>query len=467
VLSTVALVVPLASAAGVEGAEAGSVTPLPAADPPREAPVLTTTTTGQEDPGLLLITPDGGTGARGAALYDNSGELVWWRAGGYQNLSQVTYRGEPALSVFLNNGTGNACLLLDSSYTEIASFSVAGTHTDGHECQYSPDGSRVLLLGWREVGRDLSAYGGPADAVVVDAVIQERDVASGEITFEWSALDHIPLEETRQALTDQRVDYVHANSLEYDSEGTLLMSARNTSTVYKIDTGTGDILWRFGGEASDFVFADPADAPSFQHDARRLADGRLSLFDNGNRREPLQSRGAVYELDERAMTAELVEDLRPAESIFAWSAGSSREQANGNHLVDFGNTGEIVEFGGPSGAEPVFTASLPDEPTTHSYRADRTTDWVGTPAVPPTVDWGAPDADGGRTLTASWNGATEVAGWRVAVGASVDSLHVLGTVPSTGFATSAEVVTPPDTEVYRVSALDAAGTVLASRTGTL
>ncbi len=467
VLSTVALAVSLASPVGAEGPEAGSVTPLPLADVPLQAPVLTTTTTGQVDPGFLLITPDGGTGARGAAIYDNGGELVWWKEGGYQNLSQVTYRGEPALSVFLNNASGNECLLLDSSYTEIASFSVGSTATDGHECQYSPDGSRVLLLGWREVSQDLSAYGGPADALVVDAVIQERDLATGEITFEWSALDHIPVDETQMSLTDERVDYLHANSLEYDGDGTLLMSARNTSTVYKIDIDTGEILWRFGGRASDFSFADPADAPSFQHDARRLTDGRLSVFDNGNRRQPLHSRGAAYELDERVMTADLVEDLQPAEQIFAYSAGANRELANGNQLVDFGITGEIVEFGGPSGTEVVFTASLPDTPSTHSYRADRTTDWVGSPAVPPTADWSAPDADGVREVTMSWNGATEVDRWRVAAGASVDSLDVLGTVSSAGFATAAEVVVPEGAAVSRVSALDVEGNVLGSRTGTL
>ncbi|MEO3755453.1 arylsulfotransferase family protein [Streptomyces sp. B6B3] len=468
VLGTVALAVPLAVPAGAAGQPAAerSVVPLPAADVPIEAPVLTTTPTGQEDSDLLLTSPQVGS-MRGMAVYENSGELVYWQEGPYQNLSQVTYQGEPALSVYRFTESGGECLLLDSSYTEIASFSVAGTPTDGHDCQYSPDGSRVLLIGFRQHTYDLSEYGGLPDATLIEPVVQERDLDTGEITFEWSGLDHVPVDETQRPLTDEVVDYMHVNSLAYDTDGNLLVSARTTSTVYKIDIDTGEVLWRFGGKASDFAFADPADAPSHQHDARRLPDGRLTVFDNGNHREPLVSRGAAYELDEQAMTAELVEDLRPSEGAFVPFAGSNREVADGNQLVSFGDTGEIIEFGGPSGTEPVFTATFPEDPVTLSYRAERATDWEGTPAEPPTTDWSAPDADGGRELTMSWNGATEVDRWLVEAGSSAHCLDVLGSVSRSGYATAAEVRVPEDAGFFRVSALDARGRVLGSSTGSL
>lgn len=447
-------------AAGGPGAAApdGAVPP-PGGAPSRPGaaaapPALTTTTTGREDDGVLLTTPaPAGGDLAGAAIYDNSGDLVWWKEGPYMNLEPVTFRGEPSLSVFDNTDVGGEYLLLDSSYREIASYRVNGHFTDSHEFEISPDGSRVLLLGFSYATRDLTEYGGQPDAQVIDAVIQEQDADTGEVLFEWSALDHIALTETQEPLTEATVDPVHANSLAYDADGDLLMSARHTSTVYKIDRETGDVRWRLGGAASDFAFADPAQRPGYQHDARRLPDGRLMLFDNGNRRDPQYSRGAVYELDERAMTARLVEDVQTPEPVFAFFAGSARQTDNGNVLLDYGSTGRMVEF---ADGEPVFTGTFPEG--TYSYRAIRA-DWTGTPATPARVEWRGPD-----TLAMSWNGATEVDAWRIETGASSRTLAEAGTVDRRGFVTTAEVAVPDGAGVVRVSAVDAAGKMLVSRT---
>jgi hypothetical protein len=368
------------------------------------------------------------------------------------NLEPVTFRGEPALSVFDNTDVGGEYLLLNSSYQEIASYRMDGHFTDSHEFETSPDGSRVLLLGFSFVTRDLTAYGGKADAQVIDAVIQEQDAATGEVLFEWSALDHIPLTETQEPLTEAMVDPVHANSLAYDADGDLLMSARHTSTVYKIDRETGAVRWRLGGAASDFAFPDPAQRPSYQHDARRLPDGRLMLFDNGNKSSPQRSRGAVYELDEQTMTARLAEDVQNPDPVFTLFAGSARQTDNGNVLLGYGSAGRMVEF---AGGEPVFTGTFPQG--TYSYRAIRT-DWTGTPATKPRVEWRGPD-----TVAMSWNGATEVDAWRIETGASRRTLTEADTVDRSGFVTTAEVAVADGAEVVRVSAVDADGEVLASR----
>jgi hypothetical protein len=423
-------------------------------------PDLTTTATGEEALGLLLTSPASLELGTTVAIHDNAGDLVWWGAG--TNLSQVTYRGEPALCVYRSDGQGGSeYVLLDSSYTEVASFAMAGGYaTDMHDIAFSPDGSRVLLLSYHQVDYDLSEYGGPADAVVMDVVVQEQDVTTGEVTFEWRGLDHVPVDETQEPLTTDLVDYMHANSLAYDADGGLLMSGRNTSTVYRIDLDSGDIVWRFGGENSDFAFADPADMPSYQHDARWQSDGSLSVFDNGNAHSPPSSRGAVYDLDEETMTATLVADLRPEEDLFARALGSAREMANGNRLVSYGGSGLIVEF---DGTEPVFTGTFPEGVIT--YRAERSPGWQGTPAAPPDVVWSEPRADGGREVRVSWNGATEVDRWRVEIGG-----EAVATVDRSGFETVVEV--PPGADgaegaegAWRISALDDAGKVLGSSSG--
>ncbi|GEB51911.1 arylsulfotransferase family protein [Streptomyces cacaoi] len=444
-----ALAGPLAAPAATAGARADRapddrVAALSRPDIAAEAPALTTKTTGAADDRPLLVTP-GTDSTGGVGIYDNSGELIWWGGeGGHTNLAATTYRGEPVLSVHKGKGAEGRYVLLDRSYREVASFRMKGCTTDVHDFRVSPDGERVLLMGYHPVPYDLSAYGGPKDATVTDAVIQEQDIDTGEVTFEWSALDHVPVTETQLALTEKDVDFFHINSFAYEPDGGLLVSARHTSTVYKLTLPDGDIAWRLGGTNSDYSLPSLADAFSFQHDARRLKDGSISVFDNGNLATPQRSRGAVYTLDDGQRTAKLTRDLQPDPPVYGSYTGGSAELPGGNMLVSYGETGLITEF---RGDEPVFTGRWPDG--WFSYRAERA-DWHGTPAK-------RPDAvvrDG--TLAVSWNGATEVASWRLSADGETR------TVRKSGFET--RTAPPGDDGPVKVTALDDDGHALAGRT---
>ncbi|MDJ1138313.1 arylsulfotransferase family protein [Streptomyces iconiensis] len=465
-LGSAALLAPLAAGAAAKAGEPDGGGPLSRAPRPdkehitslsrpdlaREAPALSTIRTGKEDDRLLLTDP-GTDSTGGIGIYANNGDLVWWQDGTYTNLNATTYKGEPVLSAYKGSSNEGSYVLLDSAYREVASFAMKGYSTDVHDFQISPDGKRVLLLSYDPVSYDLSEHGGPADATVTDAVIQEQDIGTGEVTFEWSALDHIPITETQVSLNEKDVDYVHFNSLAYEPDGTLLASARHSSTVYKIDMADGKIVWRLGGENSDFTLPRLADAFSFQHDARRLRDGSVSVFDNGNLANPQVSRGAVYKLDGedrldgKDRTAALVRDLQPHPPQFGSYVGSSNEMLNGNQLVSYGNTGEMAEF---QGEEPVWAGAFPEG--YFSYRAQRA-DWKGTPAKAPDVTL----SDGRAAV--SWNGATEVDRWRISAGGTVK------TVEKDGFETR---VTLPGqakgADPVRVSALDERGEVLGTRT---
>ncbi len=464
---------PTATGTAASAATSTAETPVYRSRPDIAPPVLTTTCTGRESDGLLLVTPSGGIGGgpgggdsggedepppqeerpRGAAMYDNDGELVWWHAGPHNVLTTVTFRGRPALSMF----TEERGVVLDQSYQEIASFSIVGHKADSHDFAISPDGSRVLLISYEGVPYDLSPYGGPVDGTVVTSIIQEQDAETGEVTWEWDALDHIPVDETHQPLDAPVVHFSHTNSVMYDTDGTIVMSAKETSTIYKIDPSSGEIIWRFGGKNSDFAFADPESMPSSQHDALRLPDGRLSVFDNGNQRNPRQSRGAVWTLDETAMTATLVEDLQPDEPVFTPNSGSNHMTESGNHLVSYGLASQMVEF---QDGEPVFTGVF--EEGTLTYRARRA-DWKGMPDAPPDVAWTEPDAAGRRTFYMSWNGATEVHRWCVEARVPLLGYVPVGGARRSGFETVATVNAPSRATKYRVRALDRRGHVIGTR----
>jgi hypothetical protein len=89
-----------------------------------------------------------------------------------------------------------------------------------------------------------------------------------------------------------------------------------------------------------------------------------------------------------------------------------------------------------------------------SYRAYRFP-WVGTPAAPPSV---TASTQGGTTdVYVSWNGATQVASWRVLAGPAPDSLQAVLTATNQGFESQIAIATQP---YVAVQALDSAGRTL-------
>ena len=266
-------------------------------------------------------------------------------------------------------------------------------------------------------------------AHVIDWAIQEIDLASGRLLFEWRPLDHVPPSASYLPRPSERVppprspraawDYFHGNSIDVSRLPTLLVSARNTSAVYAISRRTGRILWTLGGKRDDFGIVRRHRAWQFcaQHDARWLPNGDISLFDNGGlalyagRACPVHpSRVEVFRLNGRAKTARRVRTIssRPSSErgtgLRAWAMGSARRLPNGNTLIDWGTTGRVTEVA-PNG-DVEFGLRL----ARYSYRAIRAP-WAGRPAARPRI---AVSCAGGRLrVWMSWNGATQVRSWRI------------------------------------------------------
>ena len=287
--------------------------------------------------------------------------------------------------------------------------------------------------------------------------MQEVDIASGQLLFEWRSADHVdPNESYVGASAGQPFDYFHINSIDVDTDGNLLISARHTWTVYKIDRQSGDVIWRLGGKLSDFAMGTGTQF-AWQHDARRQPDGSITLFDDGsNGSKPpteSQSRGLVLDVDESAHTAALGQAYSHLGGILANSQGSMQPLPNGNVLVGWGDQPFFTEFA--ADGSTALDARLPDGST--SYRALRFI-WQGQPPDQPAVavEQGDPF---NTTIYASWNGATDVAAWVALGGDSAESLVPLGSRPRSGFETA--VVVPGRPRLVAVRALDASGAVLA------
>ncbi|HEU4975253.1 MAG TPA: arylsulfotransferase family protein [Baekduia sp.] len=285
---------------------------------------------------------------------------------------------------------------------------------------------------------------------LLDALVQQVDVATGLVMWEWHALGHIPLSESYATPANSAFyDAFHINSIQPLPRGRVLVSARDTSAVYLIRKAGGRILWRVGGKRSDLRLG-PGARFWFQHDARLHPGGVLSLFDDeaGPPQKAPSSRALVLRLDHRRRRATVVRSLLRAWPTSAQSEGSVQLLRDGSVFAGFGAQPWISQFS-PSG-RLAFDARLPIDDG--SYRAVRAR-WRARPRTRPVA--AARRTPGGADVYASWNGATEVARWQVLAGASPSALRVVATARRRGFETRIPV--GATTGVLAARALDARG----------
>ncbi len=402
-------------------------------------------------------------GQAGAVIADNSGQPVWQNplAGKVTaNFRVQSYRGSAVLSwwegdIELGHGVGEY-VIADTRYHTVRRVQAAGgLHGDLHEFVITPRDT-ALLTSYVVRKADLSSVGGSRHGSIQDAIFQEIDLADGHVLLEWHSLDHVALHESYAPVGDDW-DYFHINSVDLDHDGGLLVSSRSTHTVYKLDR-RGTIVWRLGGSRSDFSMG-AGSSFAWQHDARRQPDGTLTIFDNGATPAVERlSRGLILDVDESAMTATLLRQYtRPP--ILAGSQGSMQLLPNGNVFVGWGETPRVSEF--DRSGQLLFDALLGSK--YQSYRAFRLP-WSARPADAPAL--ALTRSRGGLTAYASWNGATDVAAWRLLAGEQSGDLRAVARTRADGFESALH--TTAAGPHFAVHALDPAGVTLGqSSTATL
>jgi hypothetical protein len=410
--------------------------------------------------GHIFIAPkngpdEAGPGQDGCMILDDDGQPVWLRLlqnedMDVMNFRAQAYKGETVLTWWegLHTGFGQGeYVIFDGSYREITRVRAGnGYEGDHHEFLISPQDTALITI-YNKVPGDSIPTGDPADGNVLDGIVQELDIETGEVLFEWHSLEHVGLDESYT----KPYDYFHINSIDVYDENHLLISSRNTCTVYKIDRKTGEVVWRLGGKKSDFEMG-PGTVTAFQHDARRRPDGTVTIFDNGYVNKVEQSRGIMVDVDEDAMSAKLAREYTYPDKLLCETQGNVQVLPNGNVFVGWGSEPVYSEF--DADGKLLFSAAFPTE--SESYRAFRL-QWSGQPTDDPAmaVESGPEDE---VTLYASWNGATEVTTWQVLAGSAPDQLELLASAPRQGFET---VITVHTTEPYvSLMAVNSSGKVL-------
>jgi hypothetical protein len=407
--------------------------------PSFRVPTIDVLTRANPSPGYLFVATLNGPGQRGPCILDDHGNVVWFRPLDKTAIDfrPQNYLGKPVLTWWegeiskLGVGQGEG-VVLDEHYSEIARIRAGnGLSADVHELLLTPKGTALVTI-YNSVQRDLTAIGGPSSHATWDSIIQEIDIDTGNVLFEWHSLDHVPVTDSYSPILDP-FDYFHINSIDVDYDGNLIVSARNTSAIYKIDKATGNVLWTLGGRSSTIQMG-PRVPFMYQHDARVHPDGTLTLFDDGPGSSSQQARAIRLGIDVPGRQAVLLQEYVHPQALMVSAMGNAQQLGGDRMLVGWGTQPYITEFG-PQGDirfDAKFTGNA------WNYRAFRSP-WAGRPKAHPV-------AVGRRhghltTVYASWNGSTEVAYWRLDT----------KVFPRTGFETRMTVPGRPST----VTALDA------------
>lgn len=440
-----------------------------------------------DDGGLVMIAPFGPkVDHPGPIILDARGELVWASAERFfkttTNVNVQTYNGIPYLTFWAGDkhggeGSGTA-YMLDSQYRVHRTVKAVGTglRTDLHDFSITKDGT-ALISTINDTRADLRALGSfrGKNAPIEDSVLQEIDIETGDLVFQWRASDHFNPTDSYYwnpfggyDLIDP-FDFFHLNTAQKDSKGNILISSRHLHKLLYLDGKTGEIIWTLGGKEDDNDFKDLSDGKAtdftWQHHAnfQPEEDGIITVLDN--------AAAGVFSLHDKPTSSALMlhvdQDNRTVELIHSYtldrrspSQGSVQRLPSKHVFVGWGPVGAWSEhdISGDLLCEYHFAASWYFTiQRVKNYRAFKVYNWKSTPDYPPIAM-----IKGGKVYT-SWNGATEVKYWQLQGAdepAENGEYHDLETIEKGGFESSFDIPRDHDYRFLRVAALDADKNVL-------
>jgi outer membrane protein assembly factor BamB len=355
----------------------------PAATASTQAPPVTVLTKGADNGnGDIFLAPSGPRYGTGPEIVSITGKVLWFHrlpTGTYAtDFRTQTYLGKPVLTWFQGSRTGGEDVIYNARYQQIATVKPAnGYLSDFHEFLITP-WNTALILADKPGTANLTSLGLSAHQQVIDGVVQEIDIKTGKLLFQWDSADYVPYSDSHAPMGQpgQPWDWFHINAVHLDTDGNLLIDARNTWTTYKVNIHTGQIIWELGGKQSSFtlkaapgqVLDHDGEIFAWQHDPEAIGGGKYTFFDDESGGDLLgYSRAVTVRLNLQTHVATLIKSDNQPEGLVAGAMGNAQTTRNGDLFVGWGALPYISEFS-PSG-KLLFNAELPAG--TSTYRAYR------------------------------------------------------------------------------------------------
>jgi EmrB/QacA subfamily drug resistance transporter len=409
-------------------------------------------------------------GQSGPLILDDKLQPVWFQPVPEKlvasNLSLETYEGKPALAwwqgVVTSTGSTESGedVVVNQHYQTVARIrGKDGWKLTLHALDIS--GEDIWVTANKNVAKNLSSYGGAYNGALIDSAVQEYNLKTGKLLRTWDALEHIPLGDSRATVPTNGFpwDAYHVNAIDLTSNGSFLVSMRNTWAAYMVNIETGRIEWTLGGRHSSFKFGRGAEF-QWQHDVAMTSSSTVTVFDDhccqltggGTSVPPTgPSRGLVLKLNQSTHVATLEAQYGNREGFKSEYMGDTEPLQNSNTFIGWGSAPYFTEYS-PTG-KLLLEAEFPGRDL--SYRS-MVEPWVGVPLTPPVG--AARRGNGKTTVYASWNGATQVVSWRVLAGAGAGRMTAVASAAKSGFETAIGV--PQGYESFEVQALDGDGRVI-------
>ncbi|HEX3425258.1 MAG TPA: arylsulfotransferase family protein [Acidimicrobiales bacterium] len=348
--------------------------------PPPLAVLKQSASTGSGD---IFIAPQGGGYANGPEILSTSGKVIWFHALPSGEMAtdfrSQTYQGAPVLTWFQGMGLDGTDYIYNDRYQQIAAMKASnGYLTDFHEFLITPWNTALILADTFGTA-NLTSIGGPANQSVFNGIVEEIDIPTGKVLFQWNSADHVPFRDSHKPRPNSAAspwDWFHINAVHLDADGNLLINSRFTWTTYKVNLQTGKTMWELGGRQSTFKLAAApgqvldrsGEIFAFQHDPEPIGNDQYTIFDDesdGSTTLLAHSRVVTVKLDLTSKVATLVKSVDQPEGAVASAEGNAQTTGDGDLFVGWGSLPYISEFG-PSG-HLVFNAKLPS--ADYSYRA--------------------------------------------------------------------------------------------------
>ncbi|MFR9164969.1 MAG: aryl-sulfate sulfotransferase [Dysgonomonas sp.] len=159
-----------------------------------------------------------------------------------------------------------------------------------HDVRRMPNGD-IIAVSFIPKDFDLIAYGGSQKEQVIGDGYMILGI-DGKVKKQWDFFNF--LDPTKDPnIMNSKNDWIHANSVNYDSKGDIYMTSRDIGALWKIDAKTDDLVYRVGhGGNIDMPSNSLADG---LHSAYPIAPDKVMVLDNGKKTGV--TRALLYNID--------------------------------------------------------------------------------------------------------------------------------------------------------------------------